>query len=92
MASPSELEPRYSSISPSSLPRPLPDEQLLFAAKTDAGELLSSIFTDNPPEEYDVNFQDGLGQTGAFQLPPEEARDGSWEEAEGCVGRSKGKE
>lgn len=25
---------------------------------------MSSIFTDNPPEDYDVNFQDGLGQTG----------------------------
>lgn len=47
-----------------------PNEQLLFAAKTDSSELLESIFANEGT--YDVNFQDGLGNTAlhyASQTP-----------------------
>lgn len=39
------------------------DEQLLYAAKTDSSELLQSILTGHPPEEFNINIQDGLGNT-----------------------------
>lgn len=45
---------------------PPKDEQLLFAAKTDSSELLESIFANEGT--YDVNFQDGLGNTGTLVL------------------------
>lgn len=44
--------------------RTSPDEQLLFAAKTDASDIVETIFTTLPPDEFDVNHQDGLGNTG----------------------------
>ncbi|KAK4690978.1 hypothetical protein P7C70_g9448, partial [Phenoliferia sp. Uapishka_3] len=51
-------------VQPTNLPStPLLDEQLLFAAKTDSSELLESIFA-LEESAYDVNFQDGLGNTG----------------------------
>ncbi|KAI5477119.1 Ankyrin repeat protein [Pseudohyphozyma bogoriensis] len=40
-----------------------PNEQLLFAAKTDSEELLQSILA-GPEDSFDVNHQDGLGNTG----------------------------
>ncbi|KAM0754832.1 ankyrin [Meredithblackwellia eburnea MCA 4105] len=48
-----------------------PNEQLLFAAKTDSSELLQQILQSDP-ETFDVNFQDGLGNTAlhyAAQAP-----------------------
>lgn len=45
---------------------PLQDEQILYAAKQDSEELLSAVFTSMPSSDYDVNFQDGLGNTGEF--------------------------
>ena len=61
MATPSQS----SSLSPS--PRKLiarTDEQILYAAKTDSLEMLNEVLTGFPPEEFDLNFQDGLGNTG----------------------------
>ncbi|KAL8276633.1 hypothetical protein RQP46_010982 [Phenoliferia psychrophenolica] len=48
-----------------------PNERLLFAAKTDSGELLESILAEDE-STFDVNFQDGLGMTAlhyAAQTP-----------------------
>lgn len=50
-----------------------PDEQLLFAAKTDASEIVETVFTTLPPDEYDVNHQDGLGNTGTWHIIPPRA-------------------
>ena len=41
----------------------LPDERLLYAAKTDSEDMLSEVLA-LPETEFDVNHQDGLGNTG----------------------------
>lgn len=38
-----------------------PDEQILYAAKTDSLELMNEVLTGHPPDEFDLNYQDGLG-------------------------------
>ncbi|GJN87478.1 hypothetical protein Rhopal_000427-T1 [Rhodotorula paludigena] len=39
-----------------------PNHRLIYAAKTDSEEMLLEVLTG--PEPFDVNYQDGLGQTG----------------------------
>lgn len=41
----------------------VPDERLLYAAKTDSEEMLQEVLA-LPESEFDVNHQDGLGNTG----------------------------
>ncbi|BGO90199.1 hypothetical protein NBRC10512_002402 [Rhodotorula toruloides] len=38
-----------------------PNERLIYAAKTDSAEMLQAVLSGS--EEFDVNFQDGLGNT-----------------------------
>lgn len=38
------------------------DHRLIYAAKTDSEEMLLEVL--NGSEPFDVNYQDGLGQTG----------------------------
>lgn len=66
---------------------PHADEQLLFAAKTNADNLITDIFESHPEEEYNVNHQDGLGNTrelfsmsrGSEEVENEERGGDRWE-------------
>lgn len=48
-------------------PRPA-DERLIYGAKTDSVEMMHEVL--NGDAEFDVNAQDGLGNTGQSALPP----------------------
>ncbi len=41
------------------------DERLLYAAKTDSEDMLTEVLA-LPETEFDVNHQDGLGNTGKW--------------------------
>lgn len=43
------------------------DERLLYGAKTDNADMINDVFG-LPEAEWDVNFQDGLGNTGQSSL------------------------
>jgi hypothetical protein len=43
------------------------DERLVYGAKTDSVEMMHEVLEGQ--EEFDVNWQDGLGNTGVFLSP-----------------------